>query len=211
MPIYHYYIKDYQGNNRIVAQQNGIIEETNHYYPYGAIFGETAGNNAQPYKYGGKEMERMFGIDLYDFSARMQDPILGTFTSMDPLCEKYYDVSPYSYCSGNPVNRIDPDGRREWPVNPIYNGYGRRHENNFGASRPNGRTHNGVDINHTGGGNTDKGAPIIATHDGTVTRVVVIGSGDTDGGRNRVQITSSDGSVSTYYMHLNDVSSDIQS
>lgn len=43
MPTYHYYIKDYQGNNRIVALQNGTIEETNHYYPYGAIFGETAG------------------------------------------------------------------------------------------------------------------------------------------------------------------------
>lgn len=30
---------------------------------------------------------------------------------MDPLAEKHYDISPYAYCSGNPVNRIDPDGR----------------------------------------------------------------------------------------------------
>ena len=29
------------------------------------------------------------------------------------MCEKYYNISPYSYCAGNPVNRIDPNGM-EW-------------------------------------------------------------------------------------------------
>jgi len=29
---------------------------------------------------------------------------------VDPLAEKYYSISPYSYCAGNPVNRIDPNG-----------------------------------------------------------------------------------------------------
>ena len=33
------------------------------------------------------------------------------FTSVDPLCERAYDISPYVYCHNNPVNRIDPDGR----------------------------------------------------------------------------------------------------
>ena len=32
------------------------------------------------------------------------------FTTIDPLCEKYYHLSPYSYCGGNPVNRIDLQG-----------------------------------------------------------------------------------------------------
>ncbi len=32
------------------------------------------------------------------------------FTTIDPLCEKYYHLSPYSYCGGNPVNRIDLHG-----------------------------------------------------------------------------------------------------
>lgn len=50
---------------------------------------------------------------------------------MDPLCEKYYDVSPYAYCAGNPVNRVDMNGRDwysrngnlEWKndVNDIHN------------------------------------------------------------------------------------------
>lgn len=32
------------------------------------------------------------------------------FTSMDPLAEKHYSVSPYSYCYNNPLRIIDPTG-----------------------------------------------------------------------------------------------------
>ena len=52
----------------------------------------------------------LHGLNLYDYGARLYDPLVGQFTSMDPLCEKYYSVSPYAYCAGNPVNRIDVDG-----------------------------------------------------------------------------------------------------
>jgi hypothetical protein len=31
---------------------------------------------------------------------------------MDPLCEKYYNVSPYAYCGNNPVRYVDLDGRK---------------------------------------------------------------------------------------------------
>jgi len=36
---------------------------------------------------------------------------------VDPLAEKRYSISPYAYCSGNPVNRIDPDGRLDGDPN----------------------------------------------------------------------------------------------
>lgn len=32
------------------------------------------------------------------------------FTTIDPLCEKYYHLSPYSYCGGDPINRVDLHG-----------------------------------------------------------------------------------------------------
>ena len=48
---YHYYLKDHQGNNRVVISQSGTVEETSHYYPFGGTF-ESAGN-VQRYKYNG--------------------------------------------------------------------------------------------------------------------------------------------------------------
>ena len=53
----------------------------------------------------------MYGLNTYDYGARQHDPILARWDRIDPLCEKYYGVSPYAYCGNNPVNRVDPDGR----------------------------------------------------------------------------------------------------
>ena len=133
---FHFYLKDHQGNNRVVANESGGIEQVNHYYPFGGLFGESSGGDVQKYKYGGKELERMHGVDLYDFSARMQDPVLGRFSTMDPMCEKYYSISPYVYCNNNPIMYIDPNGmdiviwyqnERGKQVNFIFNG---QNENN---------------------------------------------------------------------------------
>ena len=107
---FHYYIRDHQGNNRVVANYQGTIEQTTHYYPYGGILSQSTNQGVQKYKYGGKELDLMHGLDWYDFGARQQDPAVGMFTSMDPLCEKYYNISPYSYCAGNPIRYVDPDG-----------------------------------------------------------------------------------------------------
>ena len=108
---YHFYLTDHLGNNRVVVNAGGTVEQVNHYYPYGGLMGESSGGSVQPYKYNGKELERMNGLDLYDYGARWMDAALGRFTTMDPLCEKYYSISPYAYCGGNPVKFIDPDGR----------------------------------------------------------------------------------------------------
>jgi RHS repeat-associated protein len=66
----------------------------------------------QPYKFGGKELDEMYGLNWYDFEARQYDGIVPRFTTMDPLAEKYYSVSPYAYCANNPVNAIDSDGKK---------------------------------------------------------------------------------------------------
>ena len=60
-PTYHYYIKDYLGNNRIVADAHGNVEEVNHYYPYGALMGDSRNATTQPYKYIGNELDRTHG------------------------------------------------------------------------------------------------------------------------------------------------------
>ena len=58
-------------------------------------------------------MQQFFGINWYDSFARFQTTS-GVFSSPDPLCEKYYSVSPYVYCKGNPIRRVDPDGMTDW-------------------------------------------------------------------------------------------------
>ena len=105
---YHYYLKDHQGNNRVVINQSGTVEETNHYYPFGGVFANTG--NTQPYKYNGKELDRQGGLDWYDYGARHYDVALGRWHVVDPMAEKYYLWSPYAYCLGNPVRFIDPTG-----------------------------------------------------------------------------------------------------
>lgn len=105
---YHYYLKDHQGNNRVVINQNGNVEETNHYYPFGGVFASS--QNVQPYKYNGKELDTKKGLNWYDYGARQYDAAIGRFTTMDPMTEKYYAVSPYTYCINNPVKYIDPNG-----------------------------------------------------------------------------------------------------
>jgi len=109
---YHYQVKDYRGDVRAVVTQNGMLEETNSYYPYGMLHGISAIASTQPYKYTGKELDRENGLDWHDFEARFQMPSLGRTTTIDPLAEKYYSISPYAWCAGNPIKHVDPNGKK---------------------------------------------------------------------------------------------------
>ena len=54
------------------------------------------------------------GRPYLDFGARLYDPRTAAWLAPDPLSEKYYPVSPYVYCAGNPVNFVDPTGKDIW-------------------------------------------------------------------------------------------------
>ena len=53
----------------------------------------------------------MHGLNTYDYGARQYNPVTARWDRMDPLCEKYYGMSPYAYCANNPINAFDPDGK----------------------------------------------------------------------------------------------------
>lgn len=126
----YFYIADRQGNIRQVWNAStGQTVQDNHYYPYGAMFGESAAveyvnamagtNNmalinaevsTNPYRYGGKEWLMQEGLNYYDFAARQYDPTTGRFIHPDPLNGKYPHLSSYLYCAGNPINATDPSG-----------------------------------------------------------------------------------------------------
>ena len=123
---FHFYIKDHQGNVRVVADETGKVDEVNDYYPFGGLM-SNACNNTQPYKYNGKELDRKGGLDWYDYGARYYDPLIGMFLSVDPLSENFYSVNPYAYCLSNPFNRIDPTG-----MSSRYNWKTKRYEDEDG-------------------------------------------------------------------------------
>ena len=89
-----------------------VTENKRDYYPYGGLFGESA--SYQSYKYSGKELETMNGLNTYDFHARPYYYPTLQFHSPDLLSEKTPWLSPYLYCAGNPVMFIDPTGMESW-------------------------------------------------------------------------------------------------
>ena len=59
-----------------------------------------------------KELDMMSGLNSYDYGARQYYSVVPAWDRVDPLCEKYYNISPYAYCGNNPVKYIDPDGKK---------------------------------------------------------------------------------------------------
>jgi RHS repeat-associated protein len=114
---WNYYVTDHLGSTRMVVDSNDSIKETINYYPFGsemkmenpALLGD---EYWQRFRFTGKELVKSNDLNMYDFGARWYD-VAGVpmWTSIDPLAEKYYNVSPYAYCAGDPVNKFDPDGR----------------------------------------------------------------------------------------------------
>lgn len=108
-PLFYHYVKDYQGSNRVIynAKNDEAIQWIS-YYPFGSILNTNQDVDFQRYFYNGKELESLQGLFLYDYGARFYDGI--RFSTMDPLAEKYYSISPYAYCGNNPINAVDLNG-----------------------------------------------------------------------------------------------------
>jgi RHS repeat-associated protein len=74
--------------------------------------------NANAYKYGfnGKENDNEIkgAGNSYDFGARIYDPRLGRFLSVDKLTGEAPMLTPYHFCSNAPVSKVDVDGN--WDI-----------------------------------------------------------------------------------------------
>ena len=110
---YRFYVRDHLGSVRVVLDDDGKVLQQLYYHPFGGVWGDAGTNiGLQPWKYSGKEYDHRDGLDLYDYGARLYDPAGSRWTSPDPLCEKYYHISPYAFCNNNPIKYVDPDGRK---------------------------------------------------------------------------------------------------
>lgn len=122
---YYFYVKDHVGNNRATTSSTGQVKALDDYFPYGMPIKDAGWEeNPQTFKFGNKKFETLMRLNLYDFHARLYDPAIARFMSIDPLSEKYYSVSPYVYCNNNPLRYIDPDGKQIRPARPpVRRGY----------------------------------------------------------------------------------------
>jgi RHS repeat-associated protein len=106
---------DLDGNSQIDSTE--ILDEID-YYPFGQPW-QDAGYR---YTYNGKELDRELGLRWHHYGARMYDPAIGRWNSVDPLAEKYSSLSTFSYVGNMPTQAIDPDGKRIIFINGLIGG-----------------------------------------------------------------------------------------
>lgn len=112
LSLYAYdYIKDHLGNIRFLVQ-NGKIVQANNYYPYGGFYSDDSNEYQYRWRFGGKELNRK--VDIYDWGFRNYDPTNGMFTTIDPMCELNYGMTPYSFANNNPINYTDLFGLKTY-------------------------------------------------------------------------------------------------
>lgn len=76
----------------------------------------TAEDNASGYRYGfnGKEQDfawKQQDGTIYDYGARVYEPLTSRWMSADPSRSMYPSTSPYHFAGNNPINLRDPDGK----------------------------------------------------------------------------------------------------
>ena len=113
-----YHHKDHLGSIRAITNSTGLTIEQNAYYPFGArhSYGSRwLSSLTNRHKFNGKEEQTTGSLGYLDYGARMYDPQTARWLTQDPLAEKYYPHSPYSFSGNNPVLYVDSDGRA-WDI-----------------------------------------------------------------------------------------------
>jgi RHS repeat-associated protein len=107
----YYYHKDQTGSTSYVTDALGNVRQYVAYFPFGDIFvKEEKSDHEQDYLFNGKLFDEEAGV--YYYGARYYDPKLSLWASVDPMAENFPASSPYAYTLHNPVNHIDPDGKK---------------------------------------------------------------------------------------------------
>ena len=114
-----YYHTNHLGSTAFVTDQNQNITQGFLYAPFGEItteYNSNFGSDIIPkYSFNAKELDEETG--MYYYEARYYKPPV--FTSRDPMMDQKPWLTPYHYCSNNPVGRLDPSGMLddEWEYN----------------------------------------------------------------------------------------------
>ncbi len=101
---------DHPGSARMVIDSAGVVKDKyKRYFAYGGGASQTV-STGQKYQYTGQPYDDNGAFDLYYYGARYYDPVLGRFTSTDPVGAKYPSLSPYQYAGDDPIGCRDVNG-----------------------------------------------------------------------------------------------------
>ncbi|MGH8275017.1 MAG: RHS repeat-associated core domain-containing protein, partial [Gammaproteobacteria bacterium] len=119
-----YPVSDHLGSVMAMSNGSGELAQEMSYAPFGQR--RTAGwasamgitqaltiNTTETDK-GYTGQESLDSVSLVDYNARLYDPALGRFLSVDPLIAhpgSTQSINPYSYVENNPLNKTDPTGQ----------------------------------------------------------------------------------------------------
>ena len=104
-----FYHSDHLGSTSYITDKDANITQFDVYLPYGELLvDEHSSSEDMPYKFNGKELDEETG--LYYYGARYMDPQNSMWLGVDPLTEKYPNLTGYCYTNNNPVKYIDPTG-----------------------------------------------------------------------------------------------------
>ena len=152
-----FYHSDHLGSTSYITDDHANITQYDAYLPYGELLvDEHSSSEDLPYKFNGKQFDEETG--LYYYGARYLNPMTNLWYGVDPLAEKYPNISSYCYTINNPIRYIDIKGTEVGdPPGP---GYYRARINfkyiGFGLRNPLAATKIGFGVN--------KGATDISTN-----------------------------------------------
>ena len=104
----HWMLTDAIGSIEMVVDSRGSVEQHTGYYPYGEPWRNPAG---QPYLFGAKERRSYASLNDYDFHARFYTAANTLWHAPDSHAGNRPWMSPFTFCSANPIRRIDPTGK----------------------------------------------------------------------------------------------------
>ena len=106
-----FYHSDHLGSTSYITDDKANITQYDAYLPYGELLvDEHSSSEDLPYKFNGKQFDEETG--LYYYGARYLNPVASIWYGVDPQIEKMPKDGSYSYCFGNPIKLIDPNGER---------------------------------------------------------------------------------------------------
>lgn len=110
-------ISDRLGSPRlVVVATTGDVAQRMDYDEFGNVVLDT-NPGFQPFGFAGGIYDRHTG--LVRFGCRDYDPAIGRWTAKDPIFLNGEDTNAYLYAGNDPVNLIDPTGRRKYTIDGV--------------------------------------------------------------------------------------------